>query len=138
MRAIIKCPDIWEQHKQWGDHPFDADALLNSAKVLPFDLFDGRWVPCYCNYFIAKTEVFDEYCKNVLVPFMNFFEREDIKKHPASVAWYRHRHEKKVYPSYSFIGEGLFGAFLAHSNYTHAYIQKTKKNGRLHWLRVDG
>lgn len=136
LRSTILSKTLWDQQKEWGEHPHAANMLLNDAKVLPFDIFDGKWIFCHCNYFIAKTAVFNEYCEKVLIPFINFFEREDIKNHPASVEWYNHPPENKKYPSYSFTGEALFGSFLAHSNYTYKHICKIKR--RPYWVRIDG
>lgn len=138
LHGTIKAPDMWNQHKQWGKRPYDADKLLNDAQVLPFDLFDGKWVFCHNNYFIAKTAIFDEYCKTVLIPFMEFFKLKDIKKHVASLPWYRHASGNKLYPSYSHVSEGLFGAFLAHNAYTYSYICKKKIRNKFEMIKVDG
>lgn len=129
LKGIIKAPDIWFQHKAMSK-VYDADVLLNNSGILPFNIFDGKWIFSHCNYWIAKKKVFDEYCEKVLIPSINFFERADIKLMAQSASWYTHSHEGKKYPSYSFVMEGLFGAFLAHSDYTYSYIYKKRLSGR--------
>lgn len=139
LHSKIIFPTIWQQHRDWGYRPYDADVILNDAKVLPFEILNDKWVYCHCNYFIARKAIFMEYCEKVLIPFFNFFEREDIKKHPVSEAWYTHLHEKVKYPSYSFVAEGLFGSFLADNEcYTYTYICKRKRRKKLCWIRIDG
>lgn len=133
--GIIKSPDIWAQHKEWGQ-PYKDDILLNNSGVLPFDVFDGKWVYCHCNYFIAKKVVFDEYCKNILLPTLDFFERPEIKQQMPN--WYKHSHEGRKYNSASFVMEGLFGAFLAHNNYSYSYIYKKKFGRKLRKVNIVG
>lgn len=137
LSGTICQPDAWMGHKQRGE-PYKADLMLNAAKVLPFDLFDGKWQYCYCNYWIAKRHVFDEYCQKVLIPAIDFFERPEVKK--AMPKWYVHSYTGEKYNSCCFTMEGLFGSFLAHSNYTFDYICKKRINGQGQYkmVRVDG
>lgn len=133
--GTIRQIDAWMGHKQRGE-PYKADLMLNEAKVLPFDLFDGKWQYCYRNYWIAKKHVFDEYCEKVLLPAISFFERPEVKN--AMPRWYIHPGNGKKYNSCCFTLEGLFGAFLAHSNYTFDYILKKKIQRQYKMVRVDG
>lgn len=128
-------PDAWMGHKRRGE-PYKADLMLNEAKILPFDLFDGKWQYCYSNYWIAKRAVFDEYCKQVLIPAMNFFNRPEVQKKLPK--WYMHPQTKQMYNSCCFTMEGLFGAFLAHSNYTFDYILRKKINRQYKMIKVNG
>lgn len=130
--GIIQAPDIWTQHKGWGKEVYNIDILLNNSKILPFDIFDGKWNFSHCNYWIAKKEIFIKYCEQIVVPVISFFNRAEIKK--ITPEWYTHRHENKKYPSCSFVMEGLFGAFLAHSDYSYKYIYKYRAGRR----RRDG
>lgn len=133
--GIIKAPHVWDRHKAWGKgQPYKDVMLLNNAKILPFDLLDGKWMFCDCNYWIARKPVFNEYCENILLPVINFFERPEIKKQMPE--WYAHPHENKKYNSASFILEGLFGAFLAHSNYSYSYICKRKFGRKLKKVNI--
>lgn len=122
INAIIKAPTVWERHKAWGIEPYHSDDLLNKNSILPFDLFDGKWIFCDCNYWIAKKQVFDEYCEKVLLPALDFFERPSVKL--IMPEWFPK--EGKKYNSACLVMEGLFGAFLAHSDYSYSYICKKK------------
>lgn len=131
--GIISQPTIWEGHKgRLQVHKIDK--LLNDAGVLPFDLFDGKWQYCYRNYWIARKEIFDEYCKTVLLPAIKFFERSDIKAQMPN--WYQHSSGKK-YNSACFTLEGLFGSFLAHNNYTFDYICKPQTGKIRKMVKID-
>ena len=134
--GIIRDIDIWEGHKNRGKEVVALDDMLNNSKVLPFDLYDGKWQYGYSNYWIVKTEIFYEYCEKVLFPALAFFQREDIKQQ--SPSWYIHSHERKKYPSYSFTLEGLFGAFLAHSNYSYSYIVVKREGGKFRKINITG
>lgn len=133
--AIIKAPDMWAQHKAYGTgQPYKDDILLNNARVLPFDMFDGKWMFSHRNYWIARKEVFNEYCEKVLLPAIAFFEQPEIKQQMP--VWYEHSYEGKKYNSCCFIMEGLFGAFLAHTNYSWNYIYKKKIN-KTKFLKIN-
>lgn len=143
--GTITGPDIWKVHKSWKDPQSgsaqveQADILLNNSKVLPFDIFDGKWVYSHCNYWIAKKEILKEYCEQVLLPSYTFFEQPDIKNSMPN--WYVHPHEGKSYNSCCFVMEGLFGAFLAHKEYSYSYICKkrirTKKVRKINILNYE-
>lgn len=140
VNGIIKAPDIWSWHSKRISKIYDADMLLNNSGILPFDIFDGKWIFSYCNYWICRKEIFNEYCEKVLLPAIDFFERPDIKQSPQSQAWYLHTHQNKKYPCYSFVMEGLFGSFLAHSDYTYSYLYKKVKkrmNMKKKYLKVN-
>lgn len=98
-----------------------AAVQLNAKVVQPaYDLFNSDWQYCRNNYWIAKKEVFDDYCRNWLVPAMDFFHRE------------------KITYSYSTL-ELLFGSFLAHSNYSFDYLIKVRLAGmkKMQWVKVE-
>ena len=119
MNGIIKAPDLWERHHGRRLVP-EMDKMLNNSKVLPFDIYDGKWVYSECNYWIVKKHVFVDYCKNVLIPAIEYFERPTVKA--ITPVCFEHHHEKKKYANYAFTLEALFGSFLAHSAYSYSYI----------------
>lgn len=114
--GIIKQGTIWEQHKKGWKEVHALDIQLNEAGILPFDLFDKKWCFSNCNYWIAKKEVFNEYCSKVLIPAMEWFDKQALNSS------YVHSHENKKYTHACFTMEGLFGSFLAHSDYSYSYI----------------
>ncbi len=130
LRGTIKARDIWAGHKR-RTGPFEIDKALNDSGVLPFDLFDGKWKYCYNNFWVAKPHVFNEYCKEVLIPAMDFIGDQDFPK------TYHHSSGKK-YTYACFTLEGTFGAFLAHRNYTVDYICRQKVNRKFKMIKVDG
>lgn len=133
--GIIRQPDIWSTplHKQ--PQLAHDNRLLNSSGVLPFNIFE-KWQYCHCNYWIAKPHVFEDYCKNVLIPAMDFFERPNILN--SMPKWYTHKHEGRKTTSICFTFEGLFGSFVAQRNYTFDYICKKKIHGRYKMVTIDG
>lgn len=136
LHATIRFPDIWTMHKyRWPQIETD-NKLLNDAKVLPFDLFDGKWQYCHCNYWIAKRAIFDEYCEKVLLPAMAFYERPKIKE--SMPKWYKHSHTGNMHNSCCFTMEGLFGAFLAHNDYSVKYLCRKYHRRRYQDIRIDG
>lgn len=136
--GTIRQPNCWDGHKDRYIQIDTDNRLLNASGVLPFDLFDGKWQYCYCNYWIAKPHVYDDYCKNVLIPAMDFFNRPEVMA--ALPKWYEHRHEGRKTTSICFTLEGLFGSFMAHRDYSFDYMCKKKISGRglRKMVTVDG
>lgn len=132
--GTIRQQTIWEDHKSMHEQISKDTQLLNKSGVLPFDLYDGKWQYCHKNYWIVTQEVFYDYCKSVLIPAINFFDTQSLPK------WYTHSHEGRKTTSICFILEGLFGAFMAHRNYSFDYICKKKIKGKgLHkMITIDG
>lgn len=126
--SSISGPDIWTMHRNRFSQIDTDNQMLNNAKVLPFNIFDGKWMFCHCNYWIAKTSIFMEYCEKVLLPALEFYERPHIKY--SMPKWFTHSHEKRLVNSCCFTMEGLFGAFLAHTNYSYEYLCKR-------WYRTE-
>lgn len=136
LHGTIQFPDIWTMHKTRYDQLDVDNHLLNNSKVLPFDLFDGKWQFCHCNYWIAKKHVFDDYCEKVLLPAIDFYERPEIKA--AMPQWYKHAHEGRMVNSACFTMEGLFGSFLAHNNYSFEYLTKKYYRRKYQVVKIDG
>lgn len=133
---IIQKPDIWHWHFHRYEQLHKDNELLNNSEVLPFDIFDGKWQYCICNYFIAKRHVFEDYCKNILIPALDFYSQPAVEK--IMPKWYRHSSGRMVNSS-CFTLEGLFGSFLAHRNYSIQYLCKKKMGIRkMSMLNVKG
>lgn len=136
FHGTIRQPNIYDWHPKRNIQIQKDEKLLNESGVLPFDLFDGKWQYCMVNYWIAKKEVFDEYCKTVLLPAIEFCERPDIKAQMPK--FYRHSYNHKMYNSFCFIHEALFGSFLSHTNYSFKYLCRKKYRERLRDIVIDG
>ncbi len=137
FHANIQLPDVWNTHRVRSKQLFSDDQMLNNSGVLPFDLFDGKWQYCYCNYWIVKPHVFEDYCKNVLIPAMDFYNRPEVIK--TMPKWYTHRHEERKTTSICFTLEGLFGSYMAHNTqYSFDYIVKKRIKKHFHMIKIDG
>ena len=92
---------------------------MNEQQILPVRFFEKYQYSVF-NYWIAKREVFDDYCKNWLLPAMDFFKREKTTN---------------FYPAL----ELLFGCFLANSNYSFEYLVKKRYTGmkKPQWVKVE-
>lgn len=133
--GIIRDPDIFHGHWHRNKQLRQDNILLNTSGVLPFDFMNGNWQHCQKNYWIAKKEVFDDYCKTVLLPALEFFERPEIKAQMPK--WYRHSYTKTMHTSACFTLEGLFGTFLANSKYSFEYFVKKRHRGRFQKMPVS-
>lgn len=123
LNGKIREMPIIEVHKQRGE-PYKDDVMVGCANILPFDFINGKWQYCYCNYWVAKKKVFDEYCQMALIPVMDFLDLPETKN--KMKLWYTHAHEGKTYNSSCFILEALFGKFVGSNSYSHGYIHKQK------------
>lgn len=111
--------DIWERYKQVDSDLYRLAQLVNNAGVLPFDVFKEKWVSSFCNYWIAKKEVFNTYVETVLDPAIAYLQRGEIKKITCN---FRMLHRNKQYPIETFFLQGLFGSFLANNKYKVKHI----------------
>jgi len=96
-----------------------ASRWLSSHAIFPQRLLTG-WQYSTHNYWIAKPEVLDDYCRNWLAPAVEYIKKKEIIN---------------AYP----ILESLFGYFLANSNYSFRYLVKKRIKGmkRLHWIKIE-
>jgi len=85
---------------------------LYATGVIPYKNPNLNWVNIFCNYWIAKPEIIDQYVNEFLMPVARAFEtdKEIIKVLKEETLPYR----KKNYPYHPFIMEYLFGLFLYH------------------------
>lgn len=111
--------DIWKFNDYKGKqipYPdiYKTAEILNKRKYLPFDIFEKDWTYCYCNYWIAKKYVFDDYCKNVLLPTIQVMEEEGTKEKIDNMALF---HRDKTHKIHTFVLEAMFGTYLSNNNY---------------------
>lgn len=132
----IQAPDGWQAHKQRSEALHADDRLLNDSGVLPVNLFDGKWQYSWCNYWIARRHVYDDYCRNWLIPAMDYFKTVEAKMQRD----YRHSGEGRICTNICFTLEALFGSFLAHSNYSFEYLVKKRYPPlkRYRWINITG
>lgn len=105
--------DIWKSKLHTTTDIYKASKLLNDSGVLPIDIFAKEWTTCFCNYWIAKKEVFDKYVETILAPAIKW-----MQENKDTLAQFKFTNRgNKNYPIETFVLEGLFGSFLAHNNY---------------------
>lgn len=123
--------DFWKMIKHDETDLLKATEMLNNADILPFNLFEKPWTYCYCNYWVAKKEIFNHYVETVLAPAIAFFERPEVKTITKKMA---HIYKNEfLYPVETFILEGLFGTYLSHNNYNIESIESKRDFGDCYW-----
>ncbi len=113
----LKDVDIWEANKIKRCNLYEGAEFLNNSKVLPYDLFTKKWYQCYCNYWIARNDIFRRYVSEVLIPVLDFFRyRQEFRDYTANIK-FGIIHKEKPYPIEVFILEGLFGSFISNNSF---------------------
>ena len=103
--------DVWKVNKEKGDPIYHCAKELNESGVLKFDIFEKDWEKIYCNYWLVTYDIFEVYCKEVLIPAMNYFNTSKWIKWDDSINGLKHR--GRYYPMAVFVLESLFGSFYA-------------------------
>lgn len=120
----IFVPLGYEKH----EHPYSRKAYDSVNKIVQCadenNLFDFKLCDVdineivWCNYWIAKQKVFDDYCKNYLSKAIDFFK--DRPEYNLTVM-----HRGRLCPAFTFFLEGLFSVFLSKRNYTYEVKRNT-------------
>lgn len=119
---------IFPQNYEKYEHPFSRKGYISVDKMVQLadkhKLFQFKLKRAkikqqvWCNYWIARPEVFDEYCTNYLSKAVEFF-----KDKPEYELMEMHR--GKLTPAMTFFLEGLFSVFLSKSKYTYEVKRNT-------------
>lgn len=110
--AVVIFPKIYSEYK----HPYckvgftsviEMAKIIDAAKIFPFKI-EGYKVRqnVWCNYWVARPAIFDDYCKRYLKPCMDILDAYDFKE----------IHRGKIVPSQTFFYEGLFSVYLTAEN----------------------
>jgi hypothetical protein len=113
--------DLWRMHKNNNSDVYKLANILNKSNVLPFDLFERKWVYNLGNYWVARKEIYDWYTDTVLTPTINFLDKNKLI---FDVLKFEHKGNIN-HTSYAFLLEGLFGSFLANTQNNHQYVFDT-------------
>ncbi|MEI7436100.1 MAG: hypothetical protein WCL16_04755 [bacterium] len=94
-------------------------------KKFNFDVkfLTDKWTASYCNYWIAKKTVFNEYVETVLIPFYEFFENNSD-----AIGLREIKHAGKQTPIAPFVMELLMGYFVNKSKIPHTTIWPDRCN----------
>jgi len=106
--VVVLFPKIYKDYK----HPYckvgfisviEMTRIIDAAKIFPFKM-EGYKVKqnVWCNYWVARPAVFDDYCRRYLKPCMDILNDLDFKE----------MHRGKIVPSNTFFYEGLFSVYL--------------------------
>ena len=108
------------------EHPFSrrgygsVNAMVDYAdkmKLFPFKLRDYPVEDiCWCNYWIARPKIFDDYCTRYLSKAIEFF-----KGTPLYNATEKHRGKDCL--SMTFFLEGLFSVFLKNEKIKYIFVK---------------
>lgn len=100
---------------------------LYSTGVIPYKNPNLEWVNIFCNYWVARPEIVDQYVETFLKPVRRAMEQDKeivkiLKEHKLP-------YRNKQYPYHPFIMEYLFGLFLHHNPHVtyHRIPDKTLK-----------
>lgn len=102
------------------DHPFSRKCfgsvnemvrLADAYKLFPFKL-DSYKVKynVWCNYWVAKPHIFDDYCTNYLSKAIEFFKGTDLY-------FAKEKHRGQMVYAMTFFLEGLFSVYLTEKKY---------------------
>jgi hypothetical protein len=102
-------------------------------------MLTAEWTCSYCNYWIAKKEVYKDYVETILIPAMKAFkENKNIIKF-CGLSENSFMHGGKQLPLYPFLIECLMGFYLNHKKISHKILttkEELLNNGYL-WVLLN-
>jgi glycosyltransferase involved in cell wall biosynthesis len=109
----------------------DLCEIVDRHNVFPFKLAGyspkyGKDFRCYCNFFICRPEIFDDYVENYLLKLYNWM-RTCNDENLLDMLSRLIPHRNQLYTFHTFLMEGLFERYVAHKEYTFEYIQEEYK-----------
>ena len=117
--VIISSPKIYGVQK----HPYVREgykAVADMCKIadyyhlFPFTLYEYPVKQiCWCNYWIATPEVFDDYCTNYLNKAVSFFRDSKIEEVKRLYESFEPHRNGQPYKAFTFFLEGLFSLYLS-------------------------
>jgi hypothetical protein len=112
---------MWDVNRRCHSILSVAATELNSTGILPVDIFNTPWHLLYANFWVARNTIFENYCKDYLLPAIRFFAGTKWAKwdNPKTGLF----HKKKYYPVSVFVLEGLFGIFIGNGNFKVKKLQ---------------
>ena len=110
-----------ERNKKFYTPIYQLCEIIDKEQILPLNLEHDKWTCSYCNYWIAKKEVYKDYCERVLFPIMKAFEKnKTIKKFVKNNPF---KYNNRDYPLTPFILELLMGFYINKYNINHSIIK---------------
>lgn len=99
--------------------------LMDADKLFPFQIYGNPTkIKCFCNFWVAKPDIFKDYIENYLEPCVNWFEINSSKYKEVLTKQVPHR--QKItglsYTVHPFLIEGLFACYLEYNKIDFDYI----------------
>lgn len=124
-------PNVWQVAEKWhpGITEIAREIFKRMGKAQDFDTV--RTPAVYQNAFLTRPEIYEDYVKNWLVPFMEILKHEDIKARCDIDTRYKSEKSKDrlktifgfpYYTLHPFLCERLFSTYLAYTNYKVKHI----------------
>lgn len=114
-----------KRNKKYYTDLYQLSEIIDRKNILPFKITNDKWTCSYCNFWIAKKEVYKDYCKKVLSPIMNLMiSDKEIKKY---IKNNKFKYKEKDYPLAPFILELLMGFYVNYFNIPHTVITKQRE-----------
>lgn len=106
--------------------------IMDKKGIFPFKLFnyDPGKHKTFCNFFLAKPEIFTDYMENYFMRMYNFLNTckdKDFLKERNTLINYR----GALYPVHPMIMEGLFECYANYKNYSVVRIEKEKEEEKV-------
>ena len=67
-----------QRNKTFYSPIYQICEIFDKENILPFKTTKDLWTCSYCNYWIAKKEVYKDYCEKVLIPAMKAFKENKL------------------------------------------------------------
>lgn len=125
--GYIQYLNLFLNHKKNRKNVYKLCEKLQNENILPFNFLDGNWIYSLSNFWCAKKYIYEEFCRDILIPVIDWLislPDDFVKKD------YKHPSISNLLFPYTILLEGLFGAFVAHNNYSYSYICKSQVTAR--------
>ncbi len=113
-------------------HIYKICNIIDEHNLFPFKVSrfssEGK-CKVFCNYFLCKPEIFDDYVNNYLNKLLIWFQTCQDEK----LLYYMRlmiSHRGKMNPVHPFIAEGLFECYIDYKGYSYGYIENKASSGR--------
>lgn len=98
--------------------------ILNKSGVLPFELTgNNNGVKSFCNFWMVKPEVFNDYVGNYLIPLYRWMK---FTNNTTLIELLHQVTPHKRCTPHTFIMEGLFQYYIAYKGWSFGYIHNEK------------
>jgi hypothetical protein len=116
--------DCMQRNKVFYSPLYQLSELFDNENILPFKMTTDKWTCSYCNFWVAKKEVYKDYCERVLIPAMKAFRENE--KIITFIKGHKSMHGGTPFPYTPFLLELLMGFYVNKFEVTHTIITPNK------------